>query len=130
MWTVAVLLLVAVVGTAAVVRVMMPARSDPETEGSGAVSALEALGRAARAAAMRVTTLDHRSDTRVLVELVDGTTLDMFLFWPRTADPLRLLDVRWRDEVGWMLEFEVAPHERQAFYAWRCRIAPPATRAA
>ena len=122
----AIVLVVSVVSIGIVIGlVTLHRRTDPMTEGTVGAAALEALGGRVRVAAEPVVAVDRRSDNRVLVELGDGTALDMFLFWPRPSDPVRLLDVRWWDAVGWVLEFELAAGGAQPFYAWRCRIATP-----
>jgi hypothetical protein len=127
----AVVLLASVVSIGIVIGlVTLHRRPDPTTEGAVGAAALEALGGRVRGAAEPVVAVERRSNSRVLVELEDGTALDMFLFWPRPNDPVRLLDVWWRDTVGWVLEFELAPGGRQPFYAWRCRIAAPTANAA
>jgi hypothetical protein len=121
-----ILLLIAVSSiVAAVVHLVQDRASSARSEGELGVAALESLGARARADRLVVTAFDRRSDKRLLVELDDGTALDLFLFWPRTDVPLSLLDVRWWDLVGWVLEFEVPTTARRPFYAWRCRIAQP-----
>ena len=122
----AIVLVVSIVPIAIVVGlVVLHRRPDPTTEGTVGAAALEALGGRVRVAAEPVVAVDRRSVNHVLVELDDGTALDMYLFWPRPSDPVRLLDVRWWDTVGWVLEFELATGGIQPFYAWRCRIATP-----
>ena len=122
----AIVLVVSVVSIGIVIGlVVLHRRPDPTTEGAVGAAALEALGGRVRVAAEPVVAVERRSDNHVLVELDDGTALDMFLFWPRPSDPVRLLDVRWWDTVGWVLEFELAAGGIQPFYAWRCRIATP-----
>ena len=122
----AIVLLASVVSIGIVIGlVALRRRPDPTTEGAVGAAALEALGGRVRGSAEPVVAVERRSDNRVLVELADGTALDMFLFWPRPSDPVRLLDVRWWDAVGWVLEFELAAGGTQPFYAWRCRIATP-----
>ena len=124
----AIVLVVSVVSIGMVIGlVVLHRRPDPTTEGAVGAAALEALGGRVRSVAEPVVAVERRSDNRLLVELDDGTALDMFLFWPRPSDPVRLLDVRWWDAVGWVLEFELAAGGTQPFYAWRCRIAAPTT---
>jgi hypothetical protein len=121
---VSVFVVLAVVGVAARAAWQLDAVDRDAGPTLGVFELLE-LGARARSGGLSIVDVDRRSDTRLILELADGTALDLVLFWERAADPERLVDLTWWDEVGWVARFEMPGLGAQNFYAWRCRMVAP-----
>jgi hypothetical protein len=64
----------------------------------------------------------QRSPRHVELDLGGHDVLILDLFWDRERIPVKVRDLRWWDDVGWVMDAELADGSTQPFYAWRCRL--------
>jgi len=64
----------------------------------------------------------RRDGRRIRLELDDGSTLRLRLFYPRREAVAALLDVRWDDRIGWVVTVRTTRGERRTDYAWLATV--------
>jgi hypothetical protein len=75
--------------------------------------------------AVRESTI-RRGGTRLQLELDDGSTLWLRLFYPRRQAVAALIGVRWEEQIGWIVTVRTTSGERRDDYAWLAELDPPA----
>jgi hypothetical protein len=71
-------------------------------------------------------TIVRAGGRRVELQLDDGSTLSLRLFWPRRQTVAALSSVRWDDQVGWVVVVRTSGGERVIDYAWLATLTPTA----